>query len=377
MGVLRWLMLASHVPPGGTGGGIVRYTVEFTRALRHQPDVEVHVVASRAARDWWVEQLGSSARVHVGKGWQHDRGSNRRHSDVSGAGQVPAGVAFDVVHSAQHLLPPPMGALRVLTVHDMLPLDRPAETDHSEALRLRGPYLESIREADLIVCVSAASRSRMLAYVPTARNRSLVIPLAAAPAVTQAASEPVAGLPPGRFVLAVGDGTPRKNLALLTRCWPEVTAHVPDAVLVFAGPPGRGKPAATADMTQLERAGSLKRLGLVSDAHLRWCYENAAVVAIPSLLEGFGLPVAEALAFGAPVLVSDDPALVEAGDGVVTVLPSDRPQMWSRALVEALAVPRRASGDHSVAPVRTWDDVARETVEAVARRGHRGGLLHG
>lgn len=369
-------MLAGHVPAGGAGGGIVRYTVEFTRALRRQPGVEVHVVASRDARDWWIEQLGSSTQVHVGKTWQHQRGSGERQRETPGVDHVPGGVNYDVVHSAQHLLPPPMGALRVLTVHDMLPLDRPAETDHSEALRLRGPYLESIREADLIVCVSAASRSRMLAYVPTARNRSLVIPLAAAPAVTQVVPEPVAGLPPGRFVLAVGDGTPRKNLSLLTRCWPQVAVQVPDAVLVFAGPPGRGRPAATADMAHLEQAGSLKRLGLVSDAHLRWCYENAAVVALPSLLEGFGLPVVEALAFGAHVIVSDDPALVEAGDGQVTVLPSDRPDLWSAALADALTSPPGVAAAPADS-VRTWDDVARETVDAVSRRGHRGGLLHG
>lgn len=366
---LRWLMLAGHVPPGGSGGGVVRYVVELTRALnRIGQDCEVHVVSSPTAQAWWIDQLGDADRVHVARGWHSTKNSWRQRR---GWGIPPAAEKFDVVHGAQHILPPATGAMRVLTVHDMLPLDRAADHGDRESGRIRTPYLESIREADLLVCVSAATQSRMLAYVPSARNRSVVIPLAASPSLLTVEPEPVPALIDGRpFVLAVGDGSPRKNLQLLLKAWPAVRDAVPDAMLVFAGPPGRGRPEGTDEMLALERNGELVRLGLVSDAQLRWCYRNAACVAMPSALEGFGLPVVEAQAFGVPLVVSDDPAVSEAaGDGAL-VEPSDRPERWAVALVEQFTSRRTRP-----APIsgRTWDAVAAETLAAVRHRGHREG----
>ncbi len=363
---LRWLMLAGHVPPGGAGSGVVRYVVEFTRALDRAADVEVHVVACPAAASWWAERLGDGDRVHVARGWESSRHARRQRR---GRGIPDAAARFDVVHGARHILPPATGALRILTVHDMLPLDREADHDDREASRLRGPYLESIRDADLLVCVSAATQSRMLAYVPSARNRSVVVPLAASPSLLTVAAEPVAALDTGRpFILTVGDGSPRKNLSLLLAAWPAVHEAVPDAMLVLAGPPGRGKPEASAEMRVLEERGELLRLGLVSDAHLRWCYEHTACVALPSALEGFGLPVVEAQAIGAPLVVSDDPAVSEAARDLARVEPSDRPDRWSAALIEQLGPPQERR-----APLtdRTWDEVAAETIAAVRRRSHR------
>jgi glycosyltransferase involved in cell wall biosynthesis len=253
----------------------------------------------------------------------------------------------------------------------MLPLDRAADHGQRESSRLRTPYLESIREADLLVCVSTATQSRMLAYVPSARNRSVVIPLAASPSLLAVEPEPVPALIAGRpFVLAVGDGSPRKNLRLLLEAWPAVRTAVPEAMLVFAGPPGRGKPEGTDEMRALERAGELVRLGLVSDAQLRWCYQHAACVALPSALEGFGLPVVEAQAMGVPLVVSDDPAVSEAAGDLARVEPCDRPDRWATALIAQLASrsPRPAG-----VVGRTWDDVAAETVAAVRHRSHREG----
>ncbi|MCB0915318.1 MAG: glycosyltransferase family 4 protein [Actinobacteria bacterium] len=363
---LRWLMLAGHVPPGGAGSGVVRYVVEFTRALDRAEGVEVHVVAAPAAQQWWCDRLQDPDRVHVARGWESAKHARRQRR---GRGIPVAASRFDVVHGARHVLPPATGALRILTVHDMLPLDREADHKDRETSRLRSPYLESIREADLLVCVSAATQSRMLAYVPSARNRSVVIPLAASPSLLTVAPEPVEALDSGRpFVLAVGDGSPRKNLSLLLAAWPAVLRAVPDALLVFAGPPGRGRPESNAEMRSAEARSELVRLGLVTDAHLRWCYENAACVALPSALEGFGLPVVEAQAIGVPLVVSDDPAVSEAAGGRARVEPSDRPERWAEALIEQL------TGENPrPAPVidRTWDDVAAETVAAVRRRGHR------
>jgi glycosyltransferase involved in cell wall biosynthesis len=85
------------------------------------------------------------------------------------------------------------------------------------------------------------------------------------------------------------------------------------------------------------------------------------VVLCPSVLEGFGLPTVEALRFGAPVVTSEDPALCEAAGGRGVAVPARDRDAWVRATVAGLCGERRRP---EAAP-RSWDDVARETLEAV------------
>lgn len=359
---LRWLLLASHVPAGGGGGGMIRYVVELARGLQRTPEVELHVVADETAATWWADELDSHDRVHAVRSLPVPVTSllERR-----GWGLPTSRISFDVVHGAKHLLPPDTGALRLLTVHDMLPLDRPWDFGAAKRALLRGPYLRSVREADAIVCVSAATRDRLCNYVPAAAGRSKVVPLAASSTLLTTASVEVAELAGTRFALVVGDQSPRKNLPLVIGAWPEVVAKVPDAVLAVVGPPGWGTTALGPGVERLRREGSLRLLGHIGDGELRWCYEHAAVAAMPSLLEGFGLPAVEARAFGAPLLTSEDPALGEASGGHARIVPTTRPDLWAAALVEAMSADR-GLGSTTAELDRSWDDVARETVK-VAR----------
>ena len=359
---LRWLLLASHVPAGGGGGGMIRYVVELARGLQRTPEVELHVVADEAAASWWAEELDSHDRVHPVRSLPVPVTSllERR-----GWGMPTSHTSFDVVHGAKHLLPPESGALRLLTVHDMLPLDRPWDFGAAKRALLRGPYLQSVREADAIVCVSAATRDRLCNYVPAAAGKSQVVGLAASSALLSTPSVEVAALVGARFALVVGDQSPRKNLPLVIGAWPEVVAAVPDAVLAVVGPPGWGTTALGPGVERLRREGSLRLLGHVGDGELRWCYEHARVAAMPSLLEGFGLPAVEARAFGAPLLTSEDPALGEAAAGQARIVSTTRQDLWAGALIEAMSADRELASTTALLD-RDWDDVALETV-AVAR----------
>jgi glycosyltransferase involved in cell wall biosynthesis len=107
-------------------------------------------------------------------------------------------------------------------------------------------------------------------------------------------------------------------------------------------------------------------LGHVRESQLRWCYENAAVVLCPSVQEGFGLPAVEALEFGARVVTSTDPALVEVTGDRATHLPTQDRRLWVDTIVATLNAGAR---DQRPTSPRTWDDVAAETVMAVHNAG--------
>jgi glycosyltransferase involved in cell wall biosynthesis len=358
----RWLVLATAVPAGGALGGVVRYTTELCRALAARADIELSLLGDRAAAGELAGLAGGAARV--------------RTLPIALPGAVGALVeathpwartgGFDVVLGTKHIVPRTSGALRMLTVHDMLLLDRTADFPAAKRLLLPGPYRRSIRAADVLLCVSAATRARLAAHDHGAAQRAAVVPLATATALRAAQPEPLPSLRGRRFALVVGDASARKNLATVVAAWPAVRAAVPDAVLALAGPPDWSRSGSSEAYRQLLATGAAVALGHVTDAQLRWCYEHAALVACPSIAEGFGLPVAEALDFGAPVLVSRDPALVEAARGRATaVLPATEPAAWSAALIAALAAPGAGRPTSPGAPeVRSWDDVAEDTVRA-------------
>ena len=361
---VRWLTLATHVSADGRGGGMIRYTVEFIQALRRRDDVDLTVLAHPRAADFFADLLGGRDRVRLAPA-----ASVPVVSAVERYGLGRLVRRFDVVHGTKHLLPlrqPGHRARLVLTAHDMLPLDRPKDFGVSKRWFIREPYLGSIRSADRVVCVSGATRDRLVSYVPSARTRTSVVPLAADGGLLRSASAPVPGLAGRSFALVVGDDSPRKNLGLLLDAMAMVAERLPGAVLAVAGPPNWGVSADADLMRRLVEAGVVLQLGFVSDEQLRWCYENAGVVCCPSALEGFGLPALEAHQLGAPLVTSDDPALVEVSGPDVLHLSSWDARAWVEPLVLRLGEPRRPAAVRPGVPLgRTWDDVVTETKEAV------------
>ncbi|HZG91945.1 MAG TPA: glycosyltransferase, partial [Pseudonocardia sp.] len=214
---LRYLLLATHVPASGAGGGMVRYAVETATALARRPDVELHVLVTAEAVDFFGALVGRE-RVHVIRS-----APTAVRSLAERYLPLPAGGRFDVVHGAKHLLPRRTGgATAVLTVHDMLPLDRPGDFGALKRVVLRFPYLASARGADLLVCASRATRARLLDYAPGLAARAAVVPLAPGGRLLDAAPVEVPALAGRPFALVVGDASARKNLALVVDAWPQV-----------------------------------------------------------------------------------------------------------------------------------------------------------
>jgi glycosyltransferase involved in cell wall biosynthesis len=256
----------------------------------------------------------------------------------------------DVVHATAVAVPPSRGAPLVVTIHDLAFLADPSTfTRNGVRFFRRGTELAR-RHARLVVVPSEATAAecRDAGFDP---GRIRVVPWGHRPATV--ADDDVSALRdrlglPERYVLFVGTPEPRKNLRRLAAAWRRLDGDVP---LVIAGPGGWGD-------GEVSGPGIVP-IGFVSGPDRDALYAGASVVAYPSLREGFGLPVLEAMAQGAPVLTSAGTATAEvAGDAGVLVDPLDEDAI-AQGLERLLSDPAAATALGERARLRaaafTWE----------------------
>jgi glycosyltransferase involved in cell wall biosynthesis len=302
-----------HVVPGG----IATATVELLRALSDRGDLDLVGVSARH-RDppptgfrhpVPVRQLPLPRRL-LYESWQW----LRTPAVERATGPV------DVVHDAGYVVPPSRAPL-VATVHDLLFLAYPEHyTWHSRAVLRRGVALAR-RHARLVICPSTATMDACRA-VGIEADRLRLVPWGVD-------VRPVEGSRAARirdryglrrpYVLFCGTLEPRKNLPRVLDAFRRIAR--PDLDLVLAGPRGWKE-----DLTDgvASSQGRIRPLGFVPPDDLGALYAGAAAFVYPSLAEGFGLPILEAMAYGAPVVTSQGTATEEvAGDAALLVDPLD------------------------------------------------------
>jgi alpha-1,3-rhamnosyl/mannosyltransferase len=202
----------------------------------------------------------------------------------------------------------------------------------------------AVRRSAALLCISQATADALTARFPAAAGRTVVAPLGIAPTLSTTLPESeAAALPPAGFVLSVGTLEPRKNLPRLVAAYgrldPELQRRHP---LVVVGALG-WQTGETVDALRALGDRCIV-LGHVSDAALAELYRRCAVFCYPSLGEGFGLPVLEAMAAGAAVLTSNISSLPEVGgDAVQYADPRDVASI-ADALDELLRAPERRAG---------------------------------
>ena len=225
------------------------------------------------------------------------------------AGRVAYGRA-DLVHRMTLELPP--APHEVVTLHDVVAWLYPDESPPVAAAAAE------LRRAAAVICVSEFTASEAVDLLGL--DSPVVVPngveqrfFDAAPLAADALARLGVTTP---FVLAAGGASERKNLAALADAWLRVHAARPDVTLVLAGPP---HPRRTALFASLPGA---RLVGRLPDAVLPGLYAAAAVVVVPSLVEGFGLPALEGMAAGVPVVAANRSSLPEVvGDGGLLVEP--------------------------------------------------------
>jgi glycosyltransferase involved in cell wall biosynthesis len=231
---------------------------------------------------------------------------------------------LDLVHATSAAVPPTGRRPLVATVHDLAFRHFPdAYPAAGRRYHERSARIVADEAARVLVPSEATARDQAELY-GVDRGRVIITPLGvevpAAP--DRAGAERLLrdlGVR-GPFLLAVGTLEPRKNLPRLLDAFGEVAGELPGHWLVVVGPVGWGpRLRPTWDSVRVKLAGP------VGDALLHALYQAADGLAYPSLYEGFGLPVLEAMANGIPVLTSDRSSLPEvAGDAALLVDPLDR-----------------------------------------------------
>ena len=252
----------------------------------------------------------------------------------------------------------------VLTVHD-LSLARMPMTHPTARWGIMPVNLTSLSRARTII-VPSRWTARELRHIGVDERRIVVIPHAPAlsPAAEQGSIIERLGLQRGRYVLYFGTLEPRKNILRLVGAFERINTARPWLRLVLAGAPGWRF---SGIARRIEMSPARERIvmpGYVDDADLAALITQSAVVAYVSLYEGFGMPVLDAMALGAPVVTSKTTAMPEAAGGAALLVdPRDEADI-ARGLTAAIE--RRdelvAMGRHR-AGLRTWADVAAEHID--------------
>jgi glycosyltransferase involved in cell wall biosynthesis len=336
-----------HDVPGGSAVA----ALEVLRRLVQCDDVEMVAVAGRhrappvepyvppvpvrqlaIARPWLYEAWNRIGRPHVERA----------------TGPV------DVCHSTI-AIPAPTRAPHVVTVHDVAFVHTP-ERFSAHGARVMRAGLEHCRAADLVLVPSRATADD-LAELGFESGQVRVVPWGVeAHAVTDGdlARVRTRHALPERFVLFVGTLEPRKNLARLATAVAQVDESVP---LLVAGATGWGDAAPSGDHVRF--------LGFVDALDLPALYASATVFAYPSLQEGFGMPILEAMAHGAPVVTSRGSSTEEAAGGAAALADPTDVDSIAAAISSVLADPTPwVAKGRARAATASWDATVDATVAA-------------
>jgi len=252
---------------------------------------------------------------------------------------------FDVVHGTNFLVPPTRRAGAVLTVHDLTVLRYPELCERStlaypdlirQAVR-RGSWIHTPSEyvAQEVVELLGADPARVRAVLSGTPASGGAV--AAGEDETGNDGQPIV-LPPGteRYVLAIGTAEPRKDLPGLVRAFEAVARGRPELALVLVGPDGWG--AAELDQTIASSAvrERVVRARWLDERRLSRVLRGAAVLAYPSIYEGFGFPPLEAMSVGVPVVATRVGALPEVLGNAAELVPPRDPSALAGALGDVL-----------------------------------------
>jgi len=310
--------------PGGWG----RYARDLVAALRTLNELELLELSQgwRGPEVLW-EQLGLPARL-------------RR-------------LKPDVVHAPNCFLPLRRPCPGVVTIHDLAFEAHPADFAPRTRAKFRFVTPRAARSAERVITVSAFTRDDVCARYGVDPGKVRVVPNA--PSLARGDAEP----PPGPYLLGVGDLRAKKNWRRLVAAWLQLRAEGLEHRLVIAG----GDAGEGAALRAAAGRAPLELPGYVDDRALDALMRGADVLVHPSLYEGFGLVVLEAMVRGTPVVAARGTALPEAGgDAAVYVDPLD-PEAIAAGIRDALA--RRdelAARGREHAAGFSWERSARATL---------------
>ncbi|WP_394731206.1 glycosyltransferase family 4 protein [Altererythrobacter sp. GH1-8] len=268
---------------------------------------------------------------------------NVRELEVSAGSNSPAGMwllphlvdlhGVDLFHAPSNILPAGLKMATVTTIHDLMWLTRPDLCNprlwgHAERLFYQHGMRRALRSSDAIVSVSEATRSDIAHYSPAAEAKTTAILSGVSdhfrPVDPNAPDLLAIGLADAPYILTVGQNAPYKNHEAALKSFARAFAQT-DMRLVLVQRRGQRMRALDEFARSLGIAGQIQAIEPVNDEALVKLYSGALALLHPSLCEGFGMPVAEAMACGCPVITSNLSAMPEvAGDAALLIDPTDQ-----------------------------------------------------
>ena len=303
--------------------GLGRYALNLVRHLASLDRKNEYVVLRRASYPYPLVAQDNFTEIFVPYGVSTVR------NILTGRGVVNP-IHADIYHCLFHLVPVGVEARRiVVTLHDLIWVEHAGISYDSRlrrlfANRVVAPFIgNSVTRADHVIAISESTRQAAIAHYELPGERFTVVHHGVDPVFS--ASAPPASLPEvcrgRRFVFSLGNTRPYKNIPRLVLAFSQVVSRHPDLLLVITSRGDGYQPLAKL-ARDLGISGSVLFTGQLNDVQVQACFADAVLFAFPSLIEGFGFPVIEAMASGCPVITSNTSSLPEiAGDAALCVDP--------------------------------------------------------
>ncbi len=282
----------------------------------------------------------------------------------------PSLASLDLIHSPVPAAVPPKGPEQrlVVTVHDLAFVVHPGLYPVPWRLMYRTGLFRTVREADAIITPSRHTAEDLMRRSRTPPWRIHVVPLAASlPSSSVDIEEALARLKVRTpYILLVGTLEPRKNVVRLVRAYRRMASRGAPHTLVLAGPMGWHHQALMRELA-LEAPGEVVLTGTTSPEDLDALYRGASLFVYPSLYEGFGLPVLEAMARGVPCVVSIASSLPEvAGEAGLPVDPrsvAGLAEAMERIVNDRELAARLSQAGMARSSRFSWEETSRRTLE--------------
>lgn len=292
----------------------------------------------------------------------------------------------DVFHALNFYTPRHLRHARLIyTLYDLDFLVHPDWTTEANRLACFYGVTQASLHADMIAAISEYSRKQFLEvfpHYPEERTRTVLLASRFHSESKKTRPKAASSLQPGSFFLSVSTLQPRKNFPRLLKAWAAARQRVPSlGKLVLTGASGWLNDELERTVAGLADRDAVVFTGYLSDEELAWLYANCATFVFPSLAEGFGLPVLEAMSLGAPVICSNTTSLPEvAGDAAILVDPLSESGIslaLERVWADADLRSRLSVASLERAREFSWERAARQMLhiysEALQREKYRAG----
>ncbi|WP_214109895.1 glycosyltransferase family 4 protein [Acrocarpospora catenulata] len=352
----RVLIDAAAVP--ADRGALIRYVDGLIAAL-HEAGADLAVVCQRADAERYGH-MAPSARILPGPPAITNRGA-RLVWEQTGVPVLAQQVGAQVIHAPSYSIPIRSGLPTVVTVHDVAWFTEPERPGTGRGSYVRSATRTAVRAANRVIVPSKATRDELIRVLGADPTRIDVAYHGVDPVLFHRPAEAEIkrvsdrlGLRGYPYVASLGTLAPRKNVPNLVRGFAKAVQDLKDRpALVLAGglvESAGGDLEVDAAVRELPSGVRVVRTGYLPFADLAGFYGGALVAAFPSLVEGFGMPVLEAMACGAPVLTTRRTSLPEVGGDAVAYTECDAASIGT-ALRALLADPARraALGDAGLA----------------------------